>query len=147
MIFRDAVRRDLPAILGLLVDDVLGADRDSADVDERYERAFDAITASPTNRLIVADDGAEVVGCMQLTTIPGLSRHGATRLLVEAVRVRSDRRRRGLGEEMLTWAIDGARRDGIAAVQLTTDKTRADAQRFYARLGFVASHEGMKLPL
>jgi GNAT superfamily N-acetyltransferase len=147
MIFRDAGRADLPAILALLVDDVLGRDRDSDVVDERYERAFDAVAASPAVRLVVADDESDVVGCMQLTTIPGLSRHGATRLLVEAVRVRSDRRGAGVGAAMMGWAIDNARRDGIATVQLSTDKSRVDAQRFYLRLGFVASHEGMKLQL
>lgn len=147
MIFRDAGRADLPDILALLVDDVLGRGRDSADVDEHYERAFDAIAASPASRLVVADDAGEVIGCMQLTTIPGLSRHGSTRLLIEGVRVRSDRRGAGVGAEMVGWAIDNARRDGIAAVQLTTDKSRVDALRFYSRLGFVASHEGMKLYL
>ncbi|MEU5945558.1 GNAT family N-acetyltransferase [Micromonospora sp. NPDC047465] len=145
--FREAVRADLPAVLALLADDMLGKSRDFTEVDDAYERAFADIAADPRNQLIVADADGEVVGCMQLTYIPGLGRHGAERQLVEAVRVRSDRRGRGLGRQMMTWAVDQARQRGCALVQLTTDKTRHDAHRFYLSLGFVASHEGMKLPL
>ncbi|QGN50009.1 GNAT family N-acetyltransferase [Micromonospora sp. WMMD558] len=147
MIFREAVRADLPAVIALLADDVLGRTRDHTEVDERYERAFADITADPRNQLIVADAGGELLGCMQLTYIPGLGRHGTERQLVEAVRVRSDQRGRGLGRQMMTWAIDQARARGCGLVQLTTDKSRHDAHRFYLGLGFVASHEGMKLPL
>jgi GNAT superfamily N-acetyltransferase len=147
MIFREAVRADLPAIVALLADDVLGKARDFAEVDEAYDSAFAAITADPRNFEIVADDDGEVVGCMQITYIPGLGRHGAERSLIESVRIRADRRGAGLGREMMLWAIDQARQRGCAMVQLTTDKSRADAHRFYARLGFTASHEGMKLPL
>jgi GNAT superfamily N-acetyltransferase len=147
MIFRAAVRADLPAIIALLADDVLGKARDFSEVDEAYEDAFAAITDDPRNFEIVADDDGEVVGCMQITYIPGLGRHGAERSLIESVRVRADRRGAGLGREMMLWAIDQAKQRGCAMVQLTTDKSRDDAHRFYARLGFVASHEGMKLPL
>jgi GNAT superfamily N-acetyltransferase len=147
MIFRTAVRADLPAIIALLADDVLGKARDFAQVDEVYERAFADIDADPRNLLIVADDGGVVVGCAQLTYIPGLGRHGAERALIEAVRVRSDLRGAGVGRDMMRWVIEQARQRGCALVQLTTDKTRLDAHRFYQRLGFVASHEGMKLPL
>ncbi|MEU4641351.1 GNAT family N-acetyltransferase [Micromonospora sp. NPDC023814] len=147
VIFREAVRADLPAVLALLADDVLGKSRDFTEVDDAYERAFADIAADPRNQLIVADADGEVVGCMQLTYIPGLGRHGAERQLVEAVRVRSDRRGRGFGRQMMTWAVDQAKQRGCALVQLTTDKTRHDAHRFYLGLGFVASHEGMKLPL
>jgi GNAT superfamily N-acetyltransferase len=147
VIFREATRADLPAIVALLADDVLGKSRDFASVDDAYERAFADIDADPRNLLIVADDGGEVVGCMQITYIPGLGRHGAERAQIEAVRVRSDRRGHGLGAELFAWAIDQARIRGCALVQLTTDKSRADAHRFYARLGFVASHEGLKLRL
>ncbi|MFG3419218.1 GNAT family N-acetyltransferase [Micromonospora sp. NPDC049460] len=147
VIFREAVRADLPAVLALLADDVLGKSRDFTEVDDAYERAFADIAADPRNQLIVADADGEVVGCMQLTYIPGLGRHGAERQLVEAVRVHSDRRGRGLGRQMMTWAVDQAKQRGCALVQLTTDKTRHDAHRFYLSLGFVASHEGMKLPL
>ncbi|MGC4878778.1 N-acetyltransferase family protein [Micromonospora sp. DT43] len=145
--YREAVRADLPAVIALLADDVLGRARDFTEVDEAYERAFGAISADPRNLLIVAEQGGELVGCLQITYIPGLGRHGAERSLIEAVRVRSDRRGQGLGRELMTWAIEQARERGCALVQLTTDKTRADAHRFYLGLGFVASHEGMKLPL
>jgi GNAT superfamily N-acetyltransferase len=97
--------------------------------------------------LVVARDGAEVVGTLQLTFIPGLSRLGSTRALIEAVRVRSDQRGGGLGGRLIEWAIDTARERGAAMVQLTTDASRTDAHRFYERLGFVASHVGMKLML
>lgn len=146
MIFREATRADLPAIITLLADDVLGKARDFTEVDDAYERAFAAIDADPRNRLVVADDG-EIVGFFQMTYIPGLGRHGAERALIEAVRVRSDRRGHGIGGQMMRWAIDQARDRGCALVQLTTDKSRHDAHRFYARLGFVASHEGMKVIL
>lgn len=147
VIFRDAARADLPAVIALLADDVLGKARDFTEVDDAYEKAFADIDADPRNHLVVADAGGELVGCMQITYIPGLGRHGAERSLIESVRVRSDQRGRGLGREMMTWAIDQARQRGCALVQLTTDKTRADAHRFYRNLGFVASHEGMKLAL
>ena len=147
MKLREATRDDLPAIVSLLADDVLGKARDFATVDERYERAFADIDADPRNALIVADDAGEVVACMQITYIPGLGRHGAERCLVEAVRVRGDRRGQGLGAQMMTWAIDRARERGCSLVQLTTDKSRADAHRFYLKLGFMPTHEGMKLPL
>lgn len=147
MLFREAMHADLPAIVALLVDDVLGKARDFPVVDEAYERAFADIDADPRNMLIVADDDGDVVACMQITYIPGLGRHGAERSLIEAVRVRYDRRGQGLGSRLTTWAIEQARSRGCAVVQLTSDKSRADAHRFYARLGFVASHEGMKLSL
>lgn len=147
MIFREATRSDLPAIITLLADDVLGKARDFTEVDEAYERAFAAISADPRSRLVVADDGGQIVGCFQITYITGLGRHGAERSLIEAVRVRSDRRGQGVGAQMMRWAIDHARDRGCALVQLTTDKSRHDAHRFYQRLGFVASHEGMKLSL
>jgi GNAT superfamily N-acetyltransferase len=145
--FREATRADLAAIIGLLADDVLGKAREHAQVDAAYERAFEAIDSDPRNFLIVAEADGEVVACLQVTYIPGLGRHGAERALVEAVRVRSDQRGNGLGSELMTWAIDQARARRCDLVQLTTDKSRADAHRFYARLGFVASHEGMKLAL
>ncbi|MFF5052661.1 GNAT family N-acetyltransferase [Micromonospora sp. NPDC000663] len=147
VIFREAARVDLPAVIALLADDVLGKARDFTVVDEAYERAFADISADPRNHLIVAEQGGELVGCLQITYIPGLGRHGAERSLIESVRVRSDRRGQGLGRELMTWAVDQARQRGCALVQLTTDKTREDAHRFYLSLGFVASHEGMKLAL
>ncbi|MET7709407.1 GNAT family N-acetyltransferase [Micromonospora sp. NPDC005413] len=147
VIFRQAVRADLPAVIALLADDVLGKARDFTEVDEAYEKAFADITADPRNLLIVAEQDGDLVGCLQITYIPGLGRHGAERSLIEAVRVQSDRRGQGLGRELMTWAVDQARQRGCALVQLTTDKTRQDAHRFYLGLGFVASHEGMKLAL
>jgi GNAT superfamily N-acetyltransferase len=147
MIFREAVRADLPAIVALLADDVLGKARDVAVVDDAYEQAFADIDADPRNLLVVAEDNAEVLACLQITYIPGLGRHGAERALVEAVRVRSDRRGQGIGAQLMKWVIEQARQRGCGLVQLTTDKSRLDAHRFYARLGFVASHEGMKLTL
>ncbi|MEU0550395.1 GNAT family N-acetyltransferase [Micromonospora sp. NPDC005979] len=147
MIFREAVRADLPTVIALLADDVLGKARDFTQVDEAYERAFADISADPRNFLIVAEQDGELVGCLQITYIPGLGRHGAERSLIESVRVRSDRRGQGLGRQMMAWVIDQARQRGCALVQLTTDKSRADAHRFYLGLGFRASHEGMKLPL
>ncbi|MEU1359337.1 GNAT family N-acetyltransferase [Micromonospora zamorensis] len=145
--YREAVRADLPAVIALLADDVLGKARDFTEVDEAYERAFADISADPRNQLIVAEQGAELVGCLQITYIPGLGRHGSERSLIESVRVRSDRRGQGLGRELMIWAVDQARQRGCALVQLTTDKTRGDTHRFYLSLGFVASHEGMKLAL
>ena len=147
MIFREASRADLPAVIGLLVDDVLGKARDYPVVDEAYEAAFAAIDADPRNFLMVADDDGEIVGCLQLSYIPGLGRHGAERCQLETVRIKSDQRGTGVGSQFTTWAIEQARNRGCALVQLTSDKTRTDAHRFYARLGFVASHEGMKLTL
>ena len=143
-----AVADDLPALVALLADDPLGAGRERGDGDlAPYRRAFEAIDADPRQLLVTAVDGTQVVGTLQLTFVPGLSRRGATRALIEAVRVHRDHRNRGLGAAMFRWAIDDAASRGCALVQLTTDKSRRDAHRFYERLGFVASHEGMKLAL
>ena len=145
---RRATREDLPAIVRLLIDDPLGRTREAAgaaDDSGPYEAAFAAIDTDPAQLLVVATEGTEVVATMQLSFIPGLSRRGALRAQAEAVRVASSHRSRGLGAGMFRWAIDEARRRGCPVVQLTTDKTRADAHRFYERLGFTASHEGYKL--
>jgi GNAT superfamily N-acetyltransferase len=148
--FRRAVRDDVPAIVALLADDGLGRTREHvADpLPEAYYRAFEEVDASPANELVVAEDaGGAVVGCMQLTVIPGLSRLGRRRAVVEAVRVAAALRGRGVGAAMMAHAAEWARARGCGLLQLTTDKSRRDAHRFYARLGFVASHEGMKLDL
>jgi GNAT superfamily N-acetyltransferase len=147
---RRALRPDLPALVALLAADDLGATRDGirgqADRDA-YERAFQAIDHDPAQLLLVADADGRVVGTLQLSFIPGLSRRGALRAQIESVRVAPTMRGRGLGEALFTWSIAEARRRGCALVQLTTDKTRTDAHRFYDRLGFTASHEGLKLDL
>jgi GNAT superfamily N-acetyltransferase len=143
-----AVADDLPALVALLADDPLGAGRERSDGDlSAYRRAFETIDADPHQLLVSAVAGSQVVGTLQLTFIPGLSRQGATRAEIEAVRVHRDHRSLGLGGAMVGWAIGEARRRGCALVQLTTDKSRHDAHRFYERLGFVGSHEGYKLQL
>jgi GNAT superfamily N-acetyltransferase len=150
MIFRIATRADVPAILELLADDELSRARDgvvSEGADAGYWAAFEAIDADPRNELIVADDDGAVIGTCQLTFTPSLSRRGAERMTIEAVRVRSDTRGRGVGRAMMAWALDRARERGCTMAQLSTDKRRTDAQRFYASLGFVASHEGLKITL
>ncbi|WP_426004608.1 GNAT family N-acetyltransferase [Paenarthrobacter sp. NyZ202] len=144
---RRAARADLPQILQLLADDQLGAGRESADELAPYEAAFDAIDADPAHLLVVGELGGEVVATCQLSFIPDLSRKGSWRAQIEAVRVSSGLRGHGAGALMIQWAIDQARERGCALVQLTTDKSRVGAHRFYERLGFVASHEGMKLTL
>lgn len=146
VVFRDARRDEVPAIVALLADDVLGAEREM-DADDAYWRAFDDIAADPRNRVIVADVDGEVAGTLQLTVIPGLSRHGTLRAQIEGVRVAAPSRGRGLGRAMIGWAIDEARRGGCGLVQLTSDKRRPDAIRFYASLGFTPTHEGLKLAL
>jgi GNAT superfamily N-acetyltransferase len=147
VVIRRAVAEDLPAVVAMLADDPLGSGRESTADLTPYRRAFDVIDADPSELLVVAEDGDDVVGTLQLSFLPGLSRGGALRAQIEAVRVRADHRGRGLGAVLLQWAVDRARRQGCALVQLTTDKSRRDAHRFYERLGFVASHEGFKLAL
>lgn len=143
---RRAVADDVPAIVAMLADDPLGAKRERPG-DPAYAKAFEEIDTDPRQLLVVAVAGDEVVGTLQLTFIPGLSRRGATRAQIEAVRVRSDQRGGGLGARLIQWAIDTARDHGAALVQLTTDATRKDAHRFYERQGFTPTHTGMKHPL
>jgi ribosomal protein S18 acetylase RimI-like enzyme len=146
---RPATRNDVPAIVRMLADDPLGATRERyADpLPAAYWSAWDAIERDPNQLLIVAEVDGESAGALQLTLIPGLTRLGSWRAQIEGVRI--DRARRGarLGEHMVTWAIAEARRRGCRLIQLTTDKQRPDAYRFYERLGFVATHEGMKRDL
>ena len=144
---RRATRDDVPAIVALLADDPLGAGREDPGDLTAYVSAFDRIDADPAHALVVLDADGVVVGTLQLTLLTSLSRQGATRAQVEAVRVASSHRGLRLGEQLLRWAVDEARRRGAVVVQLTTDTSRTDAQRFYERLGFVPSHVGMKLPL
>lgn len=145
--FREAVRSDVPAIVALLTDDPLGAGRELSVDADRYSQAFDAISRDPNQLLSVACIGDVVVGTMQLTFIPGMSRGGATRGQIEAVRVASSHRGKGIGEALFAWAIEQCRERGCSIVQLTSDRQREDAHRFYERLGFAASHVGFKLVL
>ncbi|MEJ1979188.1 MAG: GNAT family N-acetyltransferase [Acetobacteraceae bacterium] len=146
VIIRPAIRADLPAIIALLAADDLGRNRERpADtVDPRYEAAFAAIEADPHQLQVVAESEGRVIGCLQLSFIPGLSRLGAWRGQVEGVRVAADQRSAGVGRMMMLWAIEQCRARGCEVVQLTTDRRRADAHRFYGSLGFEASHVGMK---
>jgi GNAT superfamily N-acetyltransferase len=145
--FRTAVFADLPAIIGLLADDKLGSQRETVSnpPDEHYVAAFRAIEADSNQRLVVAVDGEAVIGTLQLSFIPGIARRGAWRGQIEAVRIAAAYRSTGIGQRMFEWAIAECKSRGCAIVQLTTDKGRPDAQRFYEKLGFVASHEGYKI--
>lgn len=147
--FRRALITDLPAIIALLADDDLGRKREQVGPppSPNYRTAFDAIETDPNQLLAVAEQNSEIVGCLQLTFIPGLSRVGLWRGQIESVRVASRCRGSGLGRKLFEWAIEECRQRGCGLVQLTTDKSRPDALRFYESLGFTASHEGMKLDL
>jgi GNAT superfamily N-acetyltransferase len=150
LVIRPAAEADLPALVTLLSDDILGRERDdpSMPLDEGYARAFAEIQARPDHHLMVGEQGGEVVAMLQLTFIPGLGRKGSYRAIVEAVHVRPDKRSQGLGARMIAWAADAARAHGRCPfLQLTSDKRRTDAHRFYERLGFQRSHEGFKLLL
>jgi GNAT superfamily N-acetyltransferase len=147
--FRRATTDDLPSVVGLLADDELGSQREDATLplDARYVDAFAAIEADPNQLLAVVEREHAIIGCLQLTFIPGLSRRGMWRGQIESVRIASSERGGGIGRTMFEWAIEECRRRGCELVQLTTDKRRPDAARFYEALGFSASHEGMKLSL
>ena len=146
---REAVHADLPAIVRLLADDPLGATRERYEqpLPQAYVDAFEAIRSQGGNHLLVATIDGRVVGCLQLTIVQTFSRLGAPRGLIEGVRVDAAVRGRGLGERLIDHAVKRARAAGCGLVQLTSDKSRVDAQCFYERLGFVASHVGMKLAL
>jgi ribosomal protein S18 acetylase RimI-like enzyme len=146
---RDARSEDLPAIVALLADDFLGRQREQAvgPVHENYAMAFRAIEMDPNNQLLVAVLDDAVVATLQLTFTPSLSYRGSWRATVESVRTASPLRGRGIGAALMRAAIERARERGCALVQLSTNKARGDARRFYERLGFSATHEGMKLTL
>ncbi|MFD4947606.1 GNAT family N-acetyltransferase [Streptomyces sp. NPDC058239] len=147
MILRTATRADLPAVLALLEDEERVVDPASVVVDDTYEKAFAAIESDPRNEMLVLLDGDTVLGCLQATYIPGLGKHGEERALIEAVRIRADRRGGGLGRELMKQTVDRARLRGCGLIQLTSNKRRTDAHRFYESLGFARSHEGFKLAL
>lgn len=147
---RRAALSDVPAIIALLADDALGRKRESTatPLDPRYVEAFQAIDRDPNQLLAVMVDATDrVIGCLQLSFLAGLSHRGAWRGQIEAVRIDAGERGRQRGHHMITWVIERCRERGCRMVQLTTHKTRLDAQRFYRALGFEASHEGMKLDL
>lgn len=144
---RPAVADDIPAIVAMLADDPLGAQRESPDDLGPYLTAFESIAADPHQHLVVAVREGSIVGTLQLTIVPGLSRRGATRSIIEAVRIQAGERGSGLGTQLIEWAVEESRRLGCQMVQLTSDKSRTDAHRFYERLGFEASHLGFKLVL
>lgn len=147
--FRRATEADVPDIIAMLADDTLGASREATGPESlpTYLSAFGAIDTDPNQFLLVVEDGGRIVGTLQLTFIAGLSRGGLKRGLIEAVRVASDRRGDKIGEAMIAWAIETCRRESCGIVQLTTDKSRTDAHRFYDRLGFEPSHIGYKMML
>jgi len=149
VIFRQAAAADLAAVVALLADDIKGRTRERVEdpVAACYADAFARISASPDNELILADLGGRIVGTMHLTRIPGLSRQGLTRVIIESVRVASNLRGQGIGEQMMRHAIARSKDWGAQLVQLTSDVMRTDAHRFYERLGFEKSHAGFKLTL
>ena len=141
---RPVTTDDIPAIVAMLADDPLGAQRESPDDLSPYLAALERLSGDPNQILRVAERDGRVVGTLQLTIVPGLSRKGATRSIIEGVRVASTERGSGLGTILLEWAIEQSRQLGVDLVQLTSDATRNDAHRFYERLGFVGSHVGFK---
>ncbi|PTE06705.1 GNAT family N-acetyltransferase [Mesorhizobium helmanticense] len=146
---RRAEQSDLPAIVAMLADDPLGRAREdtSEPLARAYFNAFAAIDKDPNQFLAVMTEGARIIGTLQLTFLAGISSQGALRGQIEAVRVAADRRGTGLGQRLLEWAVAECDRRGCRLVQLTTNKSRSDAHRFYERLGFKASHVGYKLEL
>ena len=144
---RRARRDDVGAIVGMLADDTLGRGRERIEdpLPASYFDAFERVDRDPNLALVVAEEQGSVVGCLQLCILPGLSSQGASRALIEDVRVASDRRSRGIGERLVQWAIGEARARRCKLVELLTHHTRADAQRFYERLGFQRSHVGMTI--
>lgn len=146
VIVREAAQSDLPAIAALLADDGLGRGRETDDLSV-YQTAFNRMSKQPQNVYLVADIAGEVLGCLQYTVIHGLSRAGASRAQIEGVRVAAKARGKKIGERIMQAAIDRAKADACELIQLTTDQSRADARRFYERLGFEASHFGMKMGL
>ena len=148
--FRRATHADLPAIVALLADDPLGSKRENyvLPLPQAYNDAFTAIDRDPNNELVVVDTtDRRVIGVLQLTFIPYITYQGGWRALVEGVRVAAEFRSGGVGKQLFLWAIERARHRGCHLLQLTSDKARPEAIRFYEKLGFVASHEGMKLHL
>ena len=150
LIYRDARPEDIATLLILShAGDARGTDTPPLDpatlTDPRYCAAFDEITADPNHRLIVAEANGEILGTLQISYLPGLPRFGMKRAILENVHIRGDQRGKGLGSDMVQWAIERSREAGCGMVQLTSNKTRLDAHRFYSKLGFEKTHEGFKL--
>lgn len=147
--YREARLTDVPDLVKLLADDVLGAAREdiSTPLNQRYLDAFQNIEQDPNNALTVVESNDELVGMLQLTFIPYLTHTGSWRCLIEGVRIAESHRGKGLGGKFINWSIARARERGCSIVQLTSDKQRPDALRFYESLGFEATHEGFKLKL
>ena len=145
IMIRPARRDDVGAIIAMLADDHLGRARERIEdpLPQGYFDAFDRILRDANLQLVVAEEAGRVVGCLQLCLLPGLSSQGAMRALIEDVRVASDQRSRGIGEQLLQWAVSEARAKRAALIELLTHESRVDAQRFYERLGFSRSHVGM----
>src|SRR5215470_4049538 len=142
---RAATADDLSAIVAMLADDPLGAQRESPDDMTPYTAAFRRLADDPNQLLAVAVRDGRVVGTLQLSVTHGLSHRGTSRAIIEAVRIHADERGNGLGSRFITWAVEESRRRGCRIVQLTSDASRTDAHRFYERLGFTASHVGFKM--
>ena len=144
---RRARREDVDEIVAMLADDALGRARERIEtpLPDSYFQAFEKLDADPNIKLVVAEEEGAVVGCLQLCILPGLSSQGASRGLIEDVRVGARRRSRGIGEQLVRWAVDEARAQGCKLVELLTHHTRVDAHRFYERLGFSRSHIGMTI--
>src|SRR3954468_14499095 len=145
---RPAWSSDVAAIVAMLADDALGRGRERIEnpLPPSYLQAFEKVERDPNIQLVVAEgEGGEVIGCLQLCILPGLSSQGASRALIEDVRVATHCRSQGIGEQLVQWAMEEARAKGCRLVELLTHNTRVDAQRFYKRLGFRASHVGMTI--
>lgn len=149
MEFRKANKKDIHSIVRLLADDELGSQRERFEepLPAAYDEAFEAMELQAGNQIILAVENEKVIGCLQLTIIPGLARLGMKRAQIEGVRVDRNYRGKKIGEKLFEKAISIAKSEQCGMVQLTTDKQRSDAHRFYDKLGFTASHEGMKLIL
>ncbi|MFD3452167.1 GNAT family N-acetyltransferase [Streptomyces sp. NPDC058691] len=144
---RPVTPADLPEVVAMFADDELGRSRETPDDMAPYLAAFERVAADPGQHVVVAEQDGRLVGVLQLSVIPGLSRRGATRSVIEAVRVHRSARGSGLGTAMIEWAVEESRRLDCAMVQLTSDVSRTDAHRFYERLGFTGSHVGFKMQL
>ncbi len=147
--FRKAIKSDIPNLVALLADDDLGAQREdnSLPVNQRYIDIFECIDKDANNELTVVESNGGLVGMLQLTFIPYLTHTGSWRCLIEGVRISRNYRGQGMGTRFINWSIERATEMKCSIVQLTSDKQRPDALRFYESLGFQATHEGFKLKL